>query len=911
MAANVDYDFMDLLLDEGCWLQTTEGTSSSPMVQSNSNNALMGYSHPESKPSLQTNSIILTSTRKPSSLQGKQQEEEDEMERWDLPDTAPLFHRNASEDLNSQSQHHNAIQIVKSSGQTRNFLWEGNDLSRIWIAPGINPGPLPSSVKDRLNKAIWYFKEINRDRDMLIQIWLPAKRGNKSYLSTAEQPYFHDPSSTRLINYRYISENYQFSAEEESKETLGMPGRVFLGKVPEWTPDVRFFRQDEYLRVGYAQMYDVRGSIALPIFEQGSGNCLGVVEIVTTKQKVTYHPEVESICKALEAVGLRSSDIASPSKEKIPIISDGYKAAFPAILSLLRTVCDKHDLPLAQTWVPCIQQGKDTGGWHSEKNGNCASPVSSACYVRDPRVRDFHDACSEQHLLRGQGVVGKAFMTNQPCFATDITAFNKADYPLSHHAKIFELRGAVAIHIKSIYSDLYHYVLEFFLPSYYQEANLTLHSRVVETLSMLIQQSFQNLRYLTHEELNQKHLLPDKETSSSSSDGRLNQVNQDYRSLEKNSQEETSRDSNKAEAHEKHTENTASFFREDSFKLMTNWGEMDEVNEEVFPDNEHASIVEGGADSSIWDHHAFGVAKTGERKKTKAQKSISLQDLRQHFAGSLKDAAKEIGVCPTTLKRICRQHGIARWPSRKIKKVGHSLKKLQKVIDSVKGAEGSIQLSNFYNSFPELNSSHLPSSNRFSPATTIADVNNLNTQAEGAMYHSGANTSKPQSPTSQTSTSSHSFSTGAKAAIPIGNITAENPGVLLKRVNEAEAPFLLEKSQSSRSQGENPSIESVIPPLPRSSGSAMRDGGALKVKVTLGEEKVRFSIAGNMGFRDLQQEIARRFGIDDLNKIHIKYLDDDKEWVLLTCDADLDECIDLQGSSGNYTIKLCVHHVQP
>lgn len=303
-------------------------------------------------------------------------------------------------------------------------------------------------------------------------------------------------------------------------------------------------------------------------------------------------------------------------------------------------------------------------------------------------------------------------------------------------------------------------------------------------------------------------------------------------------------------------------------------------------------------------------------------------------------------VCPTTLKRICRQHGINRWPSRKIKKVGHSLKKLQRVIDSVQGAEGAIQLDSFYTSFPELGPNLSGGGPAISPKNQPLPSNpssqnpipNLNqnlqppfSQGENGVLSSGATTtSRSPSSCSQSSSSTTSCSTGAKHDSKIVNPTSVNLlsddiGDVLKRPHsDAELHVLsrgesepkkkvIPRSRSHKLFGESIPINEAPQPhnLPRGGAQNLfnsLDNTLFRVKATYGEEKIRFTLQPSWGFQDLQREIARRFGIDDFSMIDLKYLDDDQEWVLLTCDADLEECIDVyKTSSQGHMIRISLH----
>ncbi|CAA2968586.1 NLP2-like isoform X1 [Olea europaea subsp. europaea] len=806
-----------------------------------------------------------------------------EIERPNFIDNLTFNSSQMDEFPGNQVQNQQGTSPPTSVSQSWDFLVEGTEANRrLWVGPSRNP-TRTISPKKRLVQAIEYLRDSTRDRDVLIQIWVPIKRGGRHVLTTYNQPFSLNSNSKSLAEYRDVSRNYQFAAEEDSKDLVGLPGRVFLNKLPEWTPDVRFFKREEYPRVDHAQQHNVSGSLALPVFERSSGNCLGVVEILTTSQKV---PELENVCKALEAVDLKSSEI--PSSLKAEDCNEPYRAALTEIKDVLICVCTTHKLPLAQAWAPCIQQGKG-GCRHSDKNYiHCVSTIDSACYVADPQVVGFHKACSDHHLLKGEGIVGKAFMTNQPCFAEDMTVFCKTEYPLSHHARMFDLRAAVAIRLRSTYTGTADFVLEFFLPPDCKDSED--QREMLNSLSSVIKQSCQSLRVVMDQELAVETSFPKSV------------------SLESHKEELT-----------------------EEFRVTTEWDNSGmeihyvRVSSEnnIQQDSVSKGTGEGTGDFSFVSEHASsGSKRTSQKMRTKTEKTISLQVLQQYFAGSLKDAAKNIGVCPTTLKRICRQHGITRWPSRKIKKVGHSLRKLQVVMDSVQGAEGSIQLSSFYNNFPELVSPNLPGSSHLSTSKMSDHLEQLNRQPDGSLLSPGNTTSKsPSSSGSHSSSSSFCCSTGLKKSSFPFNVSssgeallAEQTGGMLKRArSDAELldlgqdeTKLLVRSQSHKIISEHASIEAPLP-LPKSRSHVLHDVSNFRVKASFGEEKIRFSLQPNWGFGDLQREIFRRFKIDDVNKVDLKYLDDESEWVLLTCDADLEECIDIHKSSRRHTMKLSVN----
>ncbi|KAJ9148065.1 hypothetical protein P3X46_030160 [Hevea brasiliensis] len=718
-------------------------------------------------------------------------------------------------------------------------------------------------IKERMTQALRNFKE-STEQHVLAQIWAPAKNGARFVLTTSGQPFVIDPRSNGLHQYRMVSLMYMFSVGGEFEGELGLPGRVFQQKLPEWTPNVQYCSSKEYLRRDHALNYNVQGTLALPVFEPSEKSCVGVLELIMTSQKINHGPEVDKVCKALEAVNFKSSKVLDHPSAQI-----------------LTVVCETHKLALAQTWVPCMHRGvlafggglkKSCTSFDGSCNGQvCMSTTDVAFYIVDPHMWGFREACLEHHLQKGQGVAGRAFLSHNAYFCPDITQFCKTSTHYSHTGD----------------DD---YILEFFVPpsisdTYQQKA-------LLGSLLATMKQHFQSLKVASGMDLEEEEGFVEIIQTSMRQKAQLDLLKQ---------------------------------------QLM--------VNLDVVDNGGNTSLAEGSHFPTSLPENK-GKKKPSKRKRGKTEKSISLEVLQQYFVGNLKDAAKSLGVCPTTMKHICRQHGISRWPSR----AEGTLDLTPLTTSPLPVAVGSTYWPSNLNGY---NRQHSPNSKspepkdekNGSPICKAVRTGNVSREESAgtptshvSCQGSPTNDNAPAKDVSVSPAHEHCSEAGTipKLAFqPKGksNLSAAYsiPDALV--ATEAQAPFgemliedagmadtFLEERVPESSWTNHPgpdfpptqamaAVEHAMPQV-----TARPETKCLSTKATYREDIIRFRIFLGSGIVELKEEVAKRLKLE-VGSFDIEYLDDDHEWVLIACDADLQECIDISRLSGSSLIRLSVHDV--
>lgn len=809
------------------------------------------------------------------------------------------------------------------------------------------------TLDERMLRALSLFKD-SSGGGILAQVWVPVKLGDQFMLSTSDQPYLLDQM---LTGYREVSRKFTFSAEMKEGSFLGLPGRVFSSRVPEWTSNVSYYNKAEYLRGKYAADHEVRGSLALPVFDVPDMYCCAVLELVTVKEKPNFDSEMESVCNALEAVNLRTT----LSPRLLPqCLSRNQRAALAEIANVLRAVCHAHRLPLALTWIPCCYSERDVDdiikvrvrGGNTNSNGRCILCIEeTACYVNHKDMEGFVHACSECCLVEGQGIAGKALTSNHPFFSADVKAYDISEYSLVHHARKFALNAAVAIRLRSTYTGDDDYILEFFLPINMKGSSE--QQLLLNNLSGTLQRICSSLRRVSDAEL----------ISTEGAEAGF-QKGMDPNFLP-----------------------VAMSRRSSQSALSTSdLSSADRMPSSMTDTEADAMGADGPCDQAM-----TGYRKQQEKKKSTAEKNVSLSVLQQYFSGSLKDAAKSIGVCPTTLKRICRQHGISRWPSRKINKVNRSLRKIQTVLDSVQGVEGGLKFD--------------PATGGFVPAGSVIQdfdvrknlifseknlsVRNPETMSQGAFLVPSApcpdgekfivkleedecsmggnqvgpvqsmlipNTYKGETEKSVTMPVIDCSEDSKSVAVNAGSFEGSNLGsqawAFQENVSSASfvtkedknwvCHFVSESSKSlaaaddmdTRMEADDGNIEhnqpscSSMTDSSNGSGSlvhassssylSFEEGKHSKVKVNCGEsgskitvkasyreDTIRFKFDPCAGFFQLYEEVGKRFKLQS-GTFQLKYLDDEEEWVMLVNDSDLQECLEILDDIGKRSVKFLV-----
>ncbi|XP_076907005.1 protein NLP6-like [Bidens hawaiensis] len=556
----------------------------------------------------------------------------------------------------------------------------------------------PNIIKQKVTSALKVLSF--REPHVLVQFWSPVAVRKRCLLATLDQPFGLGVVDEGLYLYRLESEQRMFVVDGEHREELGPPGRVYRQKLPEWN-------------------LEVQGYINLPVFEPCSGCCVGVLEVITSSKYTDYAFEVRQVCRALKEENLKSPNVLEDTIFNTRVKDENRRLELEEIFCALKMVCDVHNLPLALTWGLCGYSSVVANSGNLAKSCSsfsrncigqvCMSTVGLPFYVRDLSMWGFHEACRSRHLDKSQGVVGRSLASRGVCFCGDVSKLGEDEYPLAPYARMHGITSCLALYLKGVDVDD-EYAVELFLPTQTEnEADLrclvtTLKQQIknvsriqlgdisspqviggvpliwnLESPTLTVKQEvplppeLEKLNLLAENGNNDsdvnvdvEHMDEDKPSSSTAAGTTENVVassvdvgNEDVDILNTGKVMESDIDNSKEPIINTRTDRSISFVEDTTLDSVAAVG----INENVVVPYLDVGIEDAdNINKGKRQEKYIDFSKQPIRNRKRTDRSISLEEISKHYGKTMEEAAESLHVSRSTLKRICRSHGIPRWP---------------------------------------------------------------------------------------------------------------------------------------------------------------------------------------------------------------------------------------------------------
>ncbi|XP_021722518.1 protein NLP6-like [Chenopodium quinoa] len=392
---------------------------------------------------------------------------------------------------------------------------------------------------------------------------------------------------------------------------------AFQLRRPQWAPNLHVYKSHH--RNGpkpsiTMENYFICGTLAIPVFYPYTNQCVGVYELVIASTEIDL-VVVDIICNHLKAINLRA-DTQFHYQPRQRLLAE--------ILKVMTKVCKDHDLPLAQTWMPCTCPGRSCNSQQL-----CMSNAELPFYMIDSSYYPFWRAGAMYHMSEGQAVAGTTFSSKGLCFCRDITRFpdNFALVPLSRK---FKINCSLAICLGSAYASNDVYIVQFFWQRTLKNT-IEDDDRKVMDITASMKQQFDKLNLVspTYEEFEAETERVSYRTKLINGEGNRD----DFTFLPSTM---TGKENTKVDMIQ-----------------------PEEIPSNIFIDQEHNSIN-------------LGIIEVVECKVTKQARkkrfNLSMEDLEPYLKGTINDAANDLGISKSTLKRKCKGLKIKNWQDERRKK---------------------------------------------------------------------------------------------------------------------------------------------------------------------------------------------------------------------------------------------------